>query len=99
MAFEVYKPKIEKEATVSISKNHITLNKKLISRLNTSYVELAYDPDTKTIRIKTSTNENGLIVNKNRIGTRGFFKHFNIQNKGKYNTIVDENENAIYIYL
>jgi len=99
MAFQVYKPKIEKESTVSISKNHLTLNKKLASRLNSSHVELAYDPETKTIRIRPSSNENGLIINKNKIGARGFFKHFNIQNKGKYNTSFDENEKAIYIRL
>jgi len=99
VAFQVYKPKSEKESTVFISKNHLTLNKKLASQLNSSHVELAYDPVTKTIRIRPSSNENGLIINKNKIGAKGFFKHFNIQNKGKYNTSFDENEKAIYIRL
>ncbi|MDD4334189.1 MAG: hypothetical protein PHY77_01110 [Desulfotomaculaceae bacterium] len=97
MSFEVYKPRFDKEATVAISKNHLTLNKKLVERFDTSHVELAFDKDTKTIRIKASNGENGLILNKNKIGARGFFKHFNIQQKGKYNAIFDENEKAIFV--
>ena len=97
MSFEVYKPRFDKEATVAISKNHLTLNKKLVDRFDTEYVELAFDKDTKTIRIKASNGENGLILNKNKIGARGFFKHFNIQQKGKYNAIFDENEKAIFV--
>ncbi|MFX4262003.1 hypothetical protein ACOBQJ_07355 [Pelotomaculum propionicicum] len=97
MSFEVYKPRFEKEATVAISKNHLTLNKKLVDKFDTEYVELAFDKDTKTIRIKASDSENGLILNKNKIGARGFFKHFNIQQKGKYNAIYNEDENAVYV--
>lgn len=48
MAFEVYKPRLEKEATIAISKNHLTLNKKLLDKFNTKFVELAYDPETRT---------------------------------------------------
>lgn len=99
MAFEVYKPNNDKDYVVAISKNHLTLNKILTAKLNPSYVQLAYEPDTKTIRIKLSGDENGLIVNKNKIGARGFFKHFNIQNKGKYNATYDENEKAVFIRL
>jgi hypothetical protein len=97
MSFEVYKPRFEKEATVAISKNHLTLNKKLIHKFDTEYVELAFDKDTKTIRIKASNNENGLILNKNKIGARGFFKHFNIKQKGRYGAVYNDNENAVYI--
>jgi uncharacterized protein YdhG (YjbR/CyaY superfamily) len=66
MTFEVYKPRFEKEATVAISKNHLTLNKKLVDKFNTEYVELAFDKVTKTIRIKASDSENGLVLNKTR---------------------------------
>ncbi len=97
MTFEVYKPRFEKEATVAISKNHLTLNKKLVDKFNTEYVELAFDKVTKTIRIKASDSENGLVLNKNKIGARGFFKHFNIQQKGKYNAVYNEDENAVYV--
>ncbi|MDD3653863.1 MAG: hypothetical protein PHO01_06735 [Desulfotomaculaceae bacterium] len=99
MAFEVYKPNNENGYIVSVSKNHLTLNKRLITKLNPSYVQLAYDSETKTIRIKPSSDESGLIVNKNKIGARGFFKHFKIQNKGKFNATYDENEKAVYIRL
>lgn len=97
MSFEVYKPRFEKEATVAISKNHLTLNKKLVDKFDTNFVELAFDKDTKTIRIKASDSENGLILNKNKIGARGFFKHFNIVQKGKYNAVYNENENSVYV--
>ncbi|OPX90879.1 MAG: hypothetical protein A4E52_00693 [Pelotomaculum sp. PtaB.Bin013] len=99
MTYEVYKPTAEKEFTISISKNHFTLNKKLALKMNMSHVELSYDPLTKTIRISPSTNNNGLTVNRNKIGARGFLKHFNIQCKGKYHITIDENEKALYIRL
>lgn len=99
MNYEVYKPKSEKEFTISISKNHFTLNKKLALKLNMSHVELSYDPLTKTIRISPSTNNNGLTVNKNKIGARGFLKYFDIQCRGKYHITFDENENVLYIRL
>ncbi|HHU86423.1 MAG: hypothetical protein ACOX86_06755 [Pelotomaculaceae bacterium] len=99
MAFEVYKPRIEKEATIAISKNHLTLNKKLLDKINTRYVELAYDPETRTIRIKPSTTDNGLVLNRNKIGARGFFKHFKIDQKGKYNVVYNEKEKALYIQI
>lgn len=99
MAFEVYKPHLEKEATVAVSKNHLTLNKKLMGKINTKYVELAYDPDTRNIRIKASNDENGLILNKNKIGAKGFFKHFNINQKGKYSAVYNDSEKSIFIQL
>ncbi len=99
MAFEVYKPRIEKEATIAISKNHLTLNKKLLDKINTRYVELAYDPETRNIRIKPSTTDNGLVLNRNKIGARGFFKHFKIDQKGKYNVVYNEKEKAFYIQI
>ncbi|NQS75077.1 MAG: hypothetical protein HQP61_01350 [Peptococcaceae bacterium] len=97
MSFEVYKPRLEKEATVAISKNHLTLNKKLAEKFDTRYVELAFDRETNTIRIKAANGENGLVLNKNKIGARGFFKHFNIQQKGKYAAIFNEEEKTILV--
>ena len=99
MAFEVYKPRLEKEATIAISKNHLTLNKKLLDKFNTKYVELAYDPETRTILIKASNKDNGLILNRNKIGARGFFKHFKIEQKGKYSVVYNEKEKAFYIQI
>lgn len=99
MSFEVYKPRFEKESMVAVSKNHLTLNKRLAAKLATPLVELAYDPDTKTIRIKPTNNENGIILNKNKIGAKGFFKHFNIDLKGKYSAVFDEKEKNIFIKI
>lgn len=102
MTFQTYKPTNEKGFVVSISKNHLTLNKELTARLDPSprYVQLAYEAETKTIRIMPSgDDEQGLVINKNKIGARGFFKYFNIENKGKYNATYDENEKAVYVRL
>lgn len=95
--FEVYKPLYAKENTVTISKNNLTLNKKFVDKFESEYVELAFDKDTQTIRIMASDNQNGLMLNENKIGASGFFKHFNIQHRGKYNAIYIDNENALYV--
>lgn len=99
MAFEVYTPYFEKEATVAISKNHLTLNKKLIELFDKKYVELAYDRNTKTIRIKPANSDTGLIISKNKIGAKGFLKYFNIEQKGKYPAVYDEKEKALLVKL
>jgi hypothetical protein len=70
-----------------------------LDKINTRYVELAYDPETRTIRIKPSTTDNGLVLNRNKIGARGFFKHFKIDQKGKYNVVYNEKEKALYIQI
>jgi uncharacterized protein YtpQ (UPF0354 family) len=99
MVFKVYKPFLEKENTIAISKNHLTLSKELLNKLDAKHLELAFDRTTKTIRIKPTTNEHGLILNKNKIGAKGFFKHFNIEQKGKYTAVFDDHEKTLYINI
>lgn len=96
MAFTVYVPRKE-EYEVAVSKNHLTLGKKILESINCKYVELAYNKETNTIRIKPSENGNALVVNQNKIGSKGFFNHFGITKKGKYTAKTEDG--IIYIAL
>ncbi|AEF95262.1 hypothetical protein Desca_2434 [Desulfotomaculum nigrificans CO-1-SRB] len=97
MPFEVYYPRSEN--FVSVSKNHITLNRNLAAKLNTDHVELAYDRDAKVIRITAAAPDSGLILNKTRIGAKGFLQYFGIESKGKFPATYNAEENSIYIQL
>lgn len=100
MAFEVYKPrgeKADKVALVSLSKNSIVLNKVSREKLQAENVELAFDQDTKTIRIKAAAE--GQAIKKTKMFARGFFNHFGINIKGKFPAIFNEEENALYVKL
>lgn len=100
MAFEVYKPRGErtpKVPLVNISKNSIVLNKHAREKLQAEKVELAYDKENNTIRIKAS--EEGQAVKKTKVFARGFFNHFEIDKKGKFTARFDEEENALYVEL
>lgn len=97
MTFEVYYPRSENY--VSVSKNHITLNRNLAAKLNVDHIELAYDREAKVIRILGSSPDSGLILNKTRIGAKGFLQYFGIESKGKFPATYNENENSIYIQL
>ena len=99
MAFEVYRPRTDKETAVTLTKNHLSLNKKLVTWFNAAYAELAYDAAGKTIRIRPGSAENGLKIKNNRIGARGFFKHFGIAQTGKYRAVLDERDKTIYIKI
>ncbi|MCL6559363.1 MAG: hypothetical protein K6U74_11320 [Firmicutes bacterium] len=100
MAFEVYKPRgerVPKLPLITVSKNSIVLNKHAREKLGSDRVELAYDRETNTIRIKAT--EDGQIVKKTKVFSRGFFNHFDITSKGKFPAKYDENENALYVNL
>jgi len=100
MAFEVYKPRgerVPKQPMVTISKNSIVLNKHAREKLNSEKVELAYDRETKIIRIKAA--QDGQNIKKTKVFGRGFFNHFNISTKGKFAARYDEKENALYVDL
>lgn len=100
MAFEVYKPRgerIPKLPLVTISKNSIVLNKHAREKLNAEKVELAYDRETNTIRIKAS--DDGQNIKKTKVFSRGFFNYFKIAAKGKYQAIYDEKERALFVNL
>lgn len=98
--FEIYKPrseKAEKTPLVSLSKNSIVLNKTSREKLNAENIELAFDRDTNTLRIKASPD--GQTLKKTKMFARGFFNHFGINQKGKFPARYDEVENALYVEL
>lgn len=100
MAFEIYKPRgerVPKLPLVTLSKNSIVLNKHAREKMNTEKVELAYDKDTNTIRIKAT--EDGQSIKKTKVFSRGFFNHFNILTKGKFQAEYDEIQNALFVDL
>lgn len=100
MAFEVYKPrgeKVGKLPLVSLSKNSIVLNKISREKLKADNVELAFDNETNTIRIKAATD--GQTVKKTKVFARGFFNHFGINKKGRYEARFEEEERALYVNL
>lgn len=97
MPFEVYFPRSENY--VAVSKNHITLNRNLVTKLNADHIQLAYDRDEKVIRVSAASPDSGLILNKTRIGAKGFLQYFGIDNKGKFPATFNEEEKSIYIQL
>ncbi len=100
MAFEIYKPRgerVPKLPLVTLSKNSIVLNKHAREKLNTEKVELAYDNDTNTIRIRAT--EDGQNIKKTKVFSRGFFNHFNILTKGKFKAKYDGMLNSLLVDL
>lgn len=101
MSFEVYKPRgerMEKVPLVSLSKSSIVLNNVARERLNGNKIELAFDRDTRTIRIK-AVDDGGIEMKKTKVFGKGFFNHFGITQKGKFEARFEPDENAIYATL
>lgn len=98
MVFEVYKPRVTGENMVAITKHHIRIGPRLLSRLMGDDVEVAYDSDKNILRIK-GVDEGGLKLSKTKIGAQGIFKYFNLDVKGKYRAEFDEKEDAIFVDL
>lgn len=101
MAFEVYKPRgerAEKAPMVSFSKSSIVLNNVAREKLGVQHVELAYDRDLNTVRIR-GVDEGGMQIKKTKVFGKGFFKHFNISPRGKYEARFDDEERALYVKL
>ena len=101
MAFEVYKPRgerQEKTPIVSLSKTSIVLNNIARERIGTNRIELAYDPGSKTLRIR-GVAEGGMELRKTKVFGKGFFNHFGINKKGKFEAKYDSNENALFASL
>lgn len=94
--FETYSPK-NAEHIVLISKNHISMTNSFASKLNSNFVELAYNKDHKIIRIKPS--EAGIKINKSKIGAAGFFKHHEIDIKARVAGEFDIKTGCIFIKL
>lgn len=98
MAFEVYKPRIKNANSIALTKHHIVLKPNILEKLNANNVELAYDRDTRVIRIRPADSEDdGFVINDNKIGARGFYQFFDIGIKGKFPVIIDDSDNAVLI--
>lgn len=99
MAFEVYRPrgeKQEKAPIVSLSKTSIVLNNVAREKLGTNRIELAYDRDSQTIRIR-AVEDGGMEVRKTKVFGKGFFNQFRITKKGKFEARYDPGERALYV--
>ena len=101
MSFEVYKPRgerSEKSPLVSLSKNSLVMNNIARERLSKpDVVELSYDKDSSTIRIKPS--QDGLNVKKTKVFAKGFFNYFGISSKGRFAAVYDDIDNALYVSI
>lgn len=98
MSFEVYRPRgerMEKVPIISLSKSSIVLNNVARQKLGRNKIELAFDRDTKTLRIK-AVDEGGLEMKKTKVFGKGFFNYFGIHQKGKYMAKYNPEENALY---
>ncbi|HUW66329.1 MAG TPA: hypothetical protein VMW83_16835 [Spirochaetia bacterium] len=90
MAFEVYVPRrgggrgagrVKKTPALRLSKSSLVLNKLAREALGAQSIELAYDADTKTIRV----SPNGSIpMKKTKVFAKGFFKSFGINSNGSF---------------
>ena len=101
MAFEIYKPRgerSEKLPLVSLSKNSLVMNNKAREKLNKpDVVELSFDKDNNTIRIKPS--QEGLNVKKTKVFAKGFFNYFRIGSKGRFAAVYSEADHALYVSI
>ena len=101
MAFEIYKPRgerQEKAPIVSLSKTSIVLNNVAREKLGTSRIELAYDRDTRTMRIR-GVDEGGMEIKKTKVFGKGFFNQFGINKKGKFEAKFDSQDNSLYVRI
>lgn len=101
MAFEVYKPRgerAEKAPLVSLSKTSMVLNNVAREKLAANRVELAFDPDSNSIRVR-AVEEGGIEVRKTKLFAKGFYNQFGINKKGKFVAVFDEAERALYVKL
>jgi hypothetical protein len=103
MSFEIYHPRAKAKAKpiiVRVSKTAIVLNKIARVQLDSpEYVELAFDQDTNTMRIRPSTIAGGSAVKKTKVMAPGFFKQFGISATGAFYAEHDDAENALYVKL
>ncbi len=101
MSFEVYKPrgeKPEKMPIVSLSKTSVVLNTVARDKLKTDRIELAYDSENKIIRIR-AVDEGGMEIKKTKVFGKGFFNHFNIDLKGKFEAKFNPEERSLYVNI
>jgi hypothetical protein len=104
MGFEVYRPrtgrgqKKPQAIVVSLSKNSVVLNKPARETLqNPEFLELAFDNESGTIRIRPAAKGEGVEIKKSKVSAKGFLDHFSISNYGKHIANFNKEENAIFV--
>lgn len=96
MAFETYVPHAGRNAVKSnrnkkipairLSKSSVVINKWAREFFHAANIELAFDPETNTIRI----GPGGTIkLNNSKVFAKGFFRHFGITTVGLFPVEVD----------
>ncbi|MFZ5591157.1 MAG: hypothetical protein ACOY81_05040 [Bacillota bacterium] len=101
MAFEVYKPRgerSEKVPLITLSKTSLVLNSVAREKLGTNRIELAFDRETQTIRVR-AVEEGGMEIKKTKVFGKGFFNQFGITQKGKFEARFDPQERALYAVI
>jgi hypothetical protein len=99
--FEVYVPRTRAAnkkkdiPEVKISKQSIVLNKNARALMQADKLELAYDSDDNTIRIKKADGS-GINLKKTKLFAKGFLDHFGISEKGKFPAEYRDDEQAFY---
>jgi hypothetical protein len=105
MSFEVYRPRTRattkaKSPIIRLSKNSLVLSKVARERLNNpEYLELAFDTDTGTIRIKPAGKVCGVSLKKTKVAAKDFFESFKISDIGNYIADYNAEENALYVKI
>lgn len=103
MTFEVFFPEQEtalfrrKQPVVAIAKSSIRLNKTAYEELGAETVELAYDRQRETIRIKKVAQ--GFKIQNKKITSKGFFRHFGINVKGRFLAQYDPESESLLVEL
>jgi hypothetical protein len=99
LAFEVYKPRrggggsrslAAKAPQIRISKTSLVLNKWAREALDSSAIELAYDPEIDTIRISPGNTP----LRKTKVFAKGFLARFGITARGSFP--VEVRDGALY---
>lgn len=101
MSFEIYKPRgerQEKAPIISLSKTSIVFNNVAREKLGSNRIELAYDRDNGTIRVK-AVEEGGMEIKKTKVFGKGFFNQFGVSKRGKFEAKFDNAERALYAVI
>lgn len=84
--------------SAKLTKTHLILSADLQDKTDKPNVQVAYDPEIETIRLRPIEN-GGLKIANGKIQSKGFCKYFGITKRGTFNAKWDDNEKAVFITL
>lgn len=104
MAYEIYQPRLKKgrkhaQLQVRLSKTSMVFNKYAREKINADVLELAFDPETRSIRVRAADGDDGVALKKTKVHAKGFFKQFGIEEKGKFEAQYKESEKSLFVKL